>query len=116
MRRLRLSLLAYAASAALDHLTTLALSEMGYAESNPRVAAVLGTPLHAALELAFLALVTAMALLARAALLRAGQPDRSWLVPLAPAAVRFSGFLHNILLAAAGWKSPLAALGATLLP
>jgi len=116
MGRLRLSLLVYAVSATLDHLTTLALSEMGYVELNPRVAAVLGTPLHAALELAFLALVAAMSLIARATLLRAGQPDRSWLVPLAPAAVRLSGFLHNILLAAAGWKSPLAALGATLLP
>jgi len=114
MRRLRLSLLAYVASAALDHLTTLALSEMGYAESNPHVVAVLGTPLHAALELAFLALVTAMALLARAALLRAGQPDRSWLVPLAPAAVRLSGFLHNALLLATGWESPLASLRAAL--
>jgi len=87
---------------------------MGYAESNPRVVAVLGTPLHAALELAFLALMVAMALLTRAALLRAGQPDRSWLVPLAPVAVRLSGFLHNILLVAAGWESPLAALMTTL--
>lgn len=111
----------YCAASAADIVSTLlALTRPGVGELNPRVAARLTDPLSLSLlELSSVALVAIATLVALSfgewATSRWGpEHERAarlwWLVPLAASILRLCAAVHNAVLFATGWESPLALL------
>jgi len=102
------SLLVYVGGVVLDFATTAYMLSLGcYAEANPNLAPIAGTSDHVAREVAMMLIVAALTVSLFLAMRRYGLERRVTIVPLLPAAMRWSAALHNLILLLTGWESPL---------
>jgi len=111
--------LLYGLASLLDSLISIYMvCCLGFVETNPNVAPVLGTPQHLVREaLALLVLVSLVCATRRTLLFIAeksgqevirGVAEKAWAVVLLPAALRWSAVVHNTILLLTGWESPLS--------
>ena len=113
------AVLLYCLSALSDSLISVYMvSRLGFVELNPHMAPILGTSTHFVMEtLAFLTLISLMYVMRRALLLAARKSDqeairrvaeRTWIMLLPPAVLRWIAVIHNLILLLTGWESPLS--------